>query len=129
MRDKERCFNFKDEHRNFFVSNFFGSKEFLVFYILHILNEKDYYGEEIGKKISELLEGLWTPNPGFIYPLLKKMSMFGLIDGSWTLEASHPRLIYKITENGRLFYSSLYEKWKSKLNDFVKILEKVDKEV
>ncbi len=119
----------KKERKNSFITNFFGSKEFLYFYILHLLNTKSMYGEEISKTISSLINGYWYPNPGFIYPMLKKLGYFGYIKGQWVAgESKHPRLVYEITEEGRLHYTSLKEDWFDGLKEFILILKALNKE-
>jgi PadR family transcriptional regulator PadR len=120
---------FKKDGKNLFLTSFLGSKEFLYFYILHLLNEKDMYGEEISRAILVISKGNWYPNPGFIYPVLKKLSISGYIKGEWLLgETKHPRLVYKITEKGRQYYRKLKNEWKEGLKEFIDILKMIDEE-
>jgi len=117
----------RKDGKNLFITSFFGSKEFLYFYILHLLFEKEMYGEEISKAISNLLQGHWYPNPGFIYPVLKKLSMSGYIKGSWVIgESKHPRLVYMITTKGKEEYKVLKSEWKESLKEFIEVLKLLD---
>jgi len=106
---------------------FFGSKEFLYFYILRLVYKDELYGEEIAKKLEELTKSMWEPNPGFIYPMLKKLSKNGLIKGEWTVgNSKHPRLVYRITEEGEEYYKKLEQEWKKDLKEFIEILKSLE---
>ncbi len=129
MEEDKGIFGFCSEKRNLFIASFFGMKEFLTFYILFLLTKGDCYGEEISKKISELLKGLWSPNPGFIYPVLKKLERHTLIKGNWTHEMSHPRYVYKITDKGTEEYKKLYKNFSIRLDEFVRVVTNVKQEV
>jgi len=114
----------KKDSKNLFVTSFFGSKEFLYFYILRLVYKDELYGEEIAKKLEELTKSMWEPNPGFIYPMLKKLSKNGLIKGEWTVgNSKHPRLVYKITEEGKEYYKKLEQEWIKDLKEFIEILQ------
>ncbi|MFU2158372.1 MULTISPECIES: PadR family transcriptional regulator [Caldisericum] len=120
---------FRKKGKNLFITSFFGSKEFLYFYILHLLNERDMYGEEISKAILIVSRGMWYPNPGFIYPVLKKLNSSGFIKGDWIIgETKHPRLVYKITEKGKAYYRNLRKDWKEGIKEFIEILKLIDEE-
>ncbi|BAL81692.1 PadR family transcriptional regulator [Caldisericum exile] len=120
---------FRKKGKNLFITSFFGSKEFLYFYILHLLSERDMYGEEISKAILIVSRGTWYPNPGFIYPVLKKLSVSGYIKGDWVIgESKHPRLVYKITEKGKTYYRTLRKDWKEGIKEFIEILRLIDEE-
>jgi len=117
----------KKEDKNLFITSFFGSREFLSFYILHLLYGRELYGEEISRAISDLSEGRWYPNPGFIYPLLKKLSVQGYIKGEWIVgRTKHPRLVYGITMKGRYYYKRRREEWKEDLKEFIALLKIID---
>lgn len=123
MRDKKS----KKDSKNLFVTSFFGSKEFLYFYILRLVYKDELYGEEIAKKLEELTKSMWEPNPGFIYPMLKKLSKNGLIKGEWTVgNSKHPRLVYRITEEGEEYYKKLEREWKKDLKEFIEILKSLE---
>ena len=116
--------NSRKDSKNLFVTSFFGSKEFLYFYILRLVYKDELYGEEIAKKLEELTESMWEPNPGFIYPMLKKLSKNGFIEGEWTVgDSKHPRLVYKITEEGKEYYKRLEQEWIKDLREFIEILQ------
>jgi DNA-binding PadR family transcriptional regulator len=129
VEEEKGIFGFCNKQKNFFVATFFGAREFITFYILHLLKKKQMYGEEISKKIRDLLSNLWDPNPGFIYPVLKKLEKHRLIKGDWVHEESHPRYVYKITDKGTEKYESLYKIFSTKLDEFVKVISDVKEEI
>lgn len=73
-------------------------------YILHLLKEKDYYGNKIKDEITSRLHNKWSPSPGMIYPLLRQLESQGYIIGRW--EEPNKRSIrrYKITDSGLKHY-------------------------
>lgn len=67
----------------------------LSFLILHLLMEEEMYGSEIARKI-EKLRGI-KPNPGTLYPALKKLKR----SGSIMSEKRDGTVIYSLTLKGR----------------------------
>ncbi|MFU2158703.1 MULTISPECIES: PadR family transcriptional regulator [Caldisericum] len=122
-------FDFCDKKKNFFVASVFGARQFITFYILHLVHEKPLYGEAISKKVTELLSNLWQPSPGFMYPILKRLESHGLIKGKWDYSEAHPRYIYEITEKGKAEYFKYKEVFETKLDELIQVLENVKKEV
>ncbi len=114
---------------NIFISSMFTTTGFLSFYILYLLQKKDYFGQEIINEISERTENCWLPNPGVIYPLLKEMKDDGLIEGKWVTEGIHPRFVYHITDKGKEQYDKLYRVIKIKFTEFRYITDKISKEL
>ncbi|MCD6427797.1 MAG: helix-turn-helix transcriptional regulator [Caldisericaceae bacterium] len=114
---------------NIFIASMFTTTGFLSFYILYLLQKKDYFGQEIINEISERTENCWLPNPGVIYPLLKEMKDDGLIEGKWATEGVHPRFVYHITDKGKEQYDKLYKVIKIKFTEFRYITDKISKEL
>jgi len=52
------------------------------------------------KQIREMTHGIWKPTPGGIYPVLKKLESYGLIEGYWEARMGRRRKLYKITNDG-----------------------------
>ncbi len=117
------------EQRNPFKISFFSSAKLIAFYILHLLNKKNFYGQELMLKIQEDSKGMWIANSGFIYPVLKRLRREGLIKGLWSKESPHPRLVYSITEKGKNEYEAVYNILKDKYDEFLDKLELLKKEV
>ena len=114
---------------NIFIASMFTTTGFLSFYTLFLLQQKDYFGQEIINEISEHTENCWLPNPGVIYPLLKEMKDDKLIEGKWVTEGVHPRFIYHITEKGKEQYDKLYKVIKIKFTEFRFITDKISEEL
>ena len=125
----EGVFDFCDKKKNFFVASVFGAKQFITFYILHLLSTNPMYGEAISKNVSELLSNLWKPSPGFIYPILKQLERHSLIKGEWDYTETHPRYLYKLTDKGKEEYLKYKEVFSTKLDELVIILNKIRSEI
>jgi PadR family transcriptional regulator PadR len=117
------------EQKNPFKISFFSSAKLIAFYILYLLNKKDFYGQELMLKIQEDSKGMWIANPGFVYPVLKRLRKEGLIKGSWSKESPHQRLIYSMTDKGKNEYKEVYRVLKNKYDEFLEKLELLKKEV
>ncbi len=125
----EGIFDFCNKKKNFFVASVLGARQFITFYVLHLVYDKPMYGEAISKDVANLLLNLWKPSPSFMYPILKKLERNGLIKGKWDYSEAHPRYIYEITEKGKSEYLKYKEVFKDRLEELVNVLEKVRKEV
>ena len=53
----------------------------LPLYVLHLIAQQPYYGNEIMDRLAERTNGQWVSNPGAIYPLLTLLEREGLIEG------------------------------------------------
>lgn len=53
---------------------------FTRFYVLYLLTERPMTGKEIINEAETRSEGVWTPSPGLIYPLLGRLLRDGLIE-------------------------------------------------
>lgn len=78
--------------------------------LLSLLNNNDYYGYEIIKKISEYVN---IPE-GDIYPLLRRLNKEEYIDTyNITLENDSIRKYYKITSKGLELKNRLNSEWEN----------------
>ncbi len=78
------------------------TRGFLTAYVLHILSEKSLCGNEILKEIEQRTDGRWTPSPGGVYPLLRKLEKQGFVSGEWDDPDRRTRRSYHLTPEGRL---------------------------
>lgn len=76
-------------------------------YILHFLQDKSYYGNELIDRIEISLNYRWKPSPGMIYPLLRVMEEELLVEGWWDEPDKKTKRNYKITETGIKHYTML----------------------
>jgi DNA-binding PadR family transcriptional regulator len=67
---------------------------FTRFYALYLINEKPMTGKQIIEEAENRSEGVWSPSPGLIYPLLGRLVRDGLI-----VENDDGRFV--ITEDGQ----------------------------
>lgn len=72
----------------------------LPLYVLHLLEQQARYGNDIMRCIRERTRGLWTANPGAIYPLLAGLEGHGLVSGQWEDPVKRTRRIYSLTDLG-----------------------------
>lgn len=69
-------------------------------YILTILQRGPAHGNKLNEDIQLLTEGLHTPNPNLLYPLLRTMEEKGYITGHWDNPSTRNKRIYSITPQG-----------------------------
>lgn len=77
-------------------------KGLLPFFVLKLLDSASpMYGSEIRDAIAELTGGRWRPSPGALYPLLVRLSGFGLVRAEPGRRGGRPVRRYTLTERGR----------------------------
>lgn len=106
-----------------------STTSFVKLYILHLLNEKQYYGNEIKDEIKKRLEGRWEPSPGMIYPLLSQLEKEGHIIGWWAEPEKRSIRTYKITDQGIKHYKVLLLQNKASFEDSLLIVKNVLKDI
>ncbi|MDP8024004.1 MAG: PadR family transcriptional regulator [Nitrososphaeria archaeon] len=70
-------------------------KGLLEFYILSLLSTYPAKGIELIETIRKKTNGMWSPSPGSIYPLLRKLESEGLI---YSVSSDNR---YVVTEKGK----------------------------
>lgn len=106
-----------------------STTSFVKLYILHLLNEKSYYGNEIKDEISRRLNNKWTPSPGMIYPLLNEMEENGYIRGTWDEPTKRSIRRYRITDKGISHYKVIKGQNISSFNNSLLIIKNVLKDI
>ncbi|MGO1470500.1 MAG: PadR family transcriptional regulator [Tissierella sp.] len=106
-----------------------GTTTFVKIYILHLLNEKHYYGNELKDEISKRVDLKWSPSPGMIYPLLRELESSSYIEGWWDEPTKRSIRRYKITDSGIKHYNNLVLKHRSSFNDSLIIIKSVLKDI
>ena len=106
-----------------------GTTSFVKLYILHLLTEKNYYGNRIKDEISKRLGNKWTPSPGMIYPLLRELESEGYIEGWWEEPEKRSIKRYKITDEGLKHYKVIHRQAKEALDNSLFIVEAVLKDI
>jgi len=77
-----------------------STTQFTKLYILHLLIEKDYYGNELIDEIKRRVDYKWEPSPGMIYPLLRNLESNNYIVGWWEEPDKKSIRHYRITDEG-----------------------------
>ena len=95
--------NYKNERSRQFPSTI-STTSFVKLYILHLLRDKSYYGNEIIDEIKYRMEEQWEPSPGMVYPLLRQLEGEGYIVGTWDQPDKRSIRRYRITDEGLKHY-------------------------
>ena len=106
-----------------------GTTSFVKLYILHLLTEKNYYGNRIKDEISNRLNNKWTPSPGMIYPLLRELESEGYIEGSWEEPEKRSIRRYRITDEGLKHYKVIHRQSKEAFDNSLFIVKSVLKDI
>jgi PadR family transcriptional regulator, regulatory protein PadR len=114
----------KQERNRQFPSKI-STTSFVKLYILHLLNERSYYGNEIIDQIGIRLDGKWEPSPGMIYPLLREFESEGYVRGWWQEPDKRSIRHYKLTDEGYEHYKKIKLLYKSNIEDSLVILNRI----
>lgn len=106
-----------------------STTSFVKLYILHLLNEKTYYGNKIKDEIKKRLHDKWEPSPGMIYPLLRELESEGYIVGTWDEPNKRSIRRYRITDTGIKHYKVLHLQNKNSFDDSLLIIRSVLKDI
>lgn len=106
-----------------------GTTTFVKLYILHLLNEKHYYGNELKDEISKRVDYKWSPSPGMIYPLLRELEASSFIEGWWEEPTKRSIRRYKITDAGIKHYNVIVLNHRSSFDDSLTIIKNVLKDI
>lgn len=93
--------------------------------ILHLLNNHDYYGNQLIENISNIFDKKWEPSPGMIYPLLRDLEDKGLIKGWWTEPDKKSKRYYKITDKGIDHFKIIKRNYKPILDNSLNMIYNV----
>ncbi len=106
-----------------------STTSFVKLYILHLLKEKTYYGNEIIDEIKYRLDGKWEPSPGMVYPLLRDMENNSYITGWWEEPDKRSIRRYKLTDKGYEHYKVMLLMYKPIFEDSLHIIKNVLKDI
>ena len=108
-----------------------STTSFVKLYILHLLTEKSYYGNEMIDEIKSRLDNKWEPSPGMVYPLLRELESEGYILGWWQEPDKRSIRHYRITDEGfehfktiRLMYEGDFEESMTIINNTLRDIYK-----
>lgn len=81
--------------------------------ILYLLLNEPSYGYEISKQIRILTDEKYVMKETTLYSAFKRMETNGLIEGfAGEKTNGKPRTYYKITEEGKKYYTEKCDEWK-----------------
>lgn len=116
-----------ERHRQF--PSTISTTTFVKLYILHLLNEKPYYGNQIKDEISKRVDYKWSPSPGMIYPLLRELESSSYIEGWWEEPTKRSIRRYKITDSGIIYYNKIVLKNRASFDDSLIIIKNTLKDI
>jgi PadR family transcriptional regulator PadR len=92
----------------------------LVLTVLSQLDQKQY-----GYSLSQsLVEQGVEIDQSTLYPLLRRLEKQELLDSEWSVEGSHPRRYYVLSETGRKALETLKQEWFALSNALNRMLGK-----
>jgi hypothetical protein len=119
---------YKNERNRQFPSKI-STTSFVKLYILHLLTEKSYYGNEIIDEIKNRLNEKWEPSPGMIYPLLRDLEENEYITGWWQEPDKRSIRRYRLTDKGLEHYKKIKLLYKPIFEDSLVIINNTLKDI
>ena len=120
--------NYRSERNRQFPSKI-STTSFVKLYILHLLKDKNYYGNEIIEEIKSRLDGKWEPSPGMVYPLLRELEKKGYVTGQWEEPDKRSIRRYRLTDEGYKHYNIILLQHKSTFEDSLHIVQNILKDI
>lgn len=102
-----------------------STTQFVKLYVLHLLIERSYYGNELIDEIKIRLSNSWEPSPGMIYPLLRELESNNYIIGWWDEPDKRSIRHYKITNEGFEHYKKIKSLYKQSFDDSLQIIKSI----
>jgi PadR family transcriptional regulator, regulatory protein PadR len=97
--------------------------------VLHLINERPSYGNQLMERIGAMTEGVLSVNPNTMYPLLRQLEGRGLIEGQWEHPERRSRRYYSLTDDGRAEYARLVEEVRPFLDAVKSSIDDIVREV
>ena len=90
--------------------------------ILEMLKNKNMYGYQMIKKLSEKSQNIFELKEGTLYPILHSLEEENFISSYWDESTAKKRKYYSITEKGKKQLKERKEEWKIFSNGVNKVL-------
>lgn len=109
---------------NPFVANLLSKGGGLLpLYVLHLLQQRPQYGNELMEKLTERTSNQWVANPGAIYPLMTMLEEQGIVQGQWEDPRKRTVRIYSLTEKGKQELANLKAIVRPKLMEAMEVMQ------
>jgi len=118
----------KNERNRQFPSKI-STTSFVKLYILHLLKDRSYYGNEIIEEIKTRLDEKWEPSPGMVYPLLRELEEEGYVKGWWEEPDKRSIRRYRLTDEGYKHYKVIRLQNQAIFEDALSIVKNVLKDI
>lgn len=118
----------KNERNRQFPSKI-STTSFVKLYILHLLKDRSYYGNEIIEEIKTRLDEKWEPSPGMVYPLLRELEKVGYVKGWWEEPDKRSIRRYRLTDEGYKHYKVILLQNQAIFEDALSIVKNVLKDI
>lgn len=119
---------YKNERNRQFPSKI-STTSFVKLYILHLLKDRSYYGNEIIEEIKTRLDEKWEPSPGMVYPLLRELEEEGYVKGWWEEPDKRSIRRYRLTDEGYRHYKIILLQNQAVFEDALSIVKNVLKDI
>ena len=88
----------------------------LEYFILLMLDKKEYYGYEILQELSKY--PIITSTESTVYPLLRRLQKENYLQSTWqeSTEGLPPRKYYSLTPDGKNYLDAMNTEWENLLN-------------
>jgi PadR family transcriptional regulator, regulatory protein PadR len=104
-------------------------RDVLPLLVLHLIQARPSYGNQLMERISGLTEGVLSVNPNTMYPLLRQLEAEGLIEGHWEHPDRRSRRYYSLTDAGRERYRQLHAEVRPFLESTARSIDRIVAEV
>lgn len=119
---------YKAERQRLFPTTL-STTQFVKLYILHLLIEKNYYGNRLKDEITRRLDDKWSPSYGMIYPLLNDLEKNEFIEGWWDEPNKRSIKRYRITDKGINHYKIIKLQSKEHIDNSLLLINNVLKDI
>jgi PadR family transcriptional regulator, regulatory protein PadR len=104
-------------------------REILPLLVLHLINERPSYGNQLIDRIGAMTAGVLAVNPNTMYPLLRQLEQRGLIEGQWEHPERRSRRFYTLTKAGEKEYARLVAEVRPFLDSVKSSIDEIVREV
>ena len=104
-------------------------REILPLLVLHLINERPSYGNQLIDRIGAMTAGVLAVNPNTMYPLLRQLEQRGLIEGQWEHPERRSRRFYTLTKAGETEYARLVAEVRPFLDSVKSSIDEIVREV